>query len=226
MFLGITAVFSTTLSFGAQSPAQPMQKGMSVELAVTSNAAPMPDADNEDAWIITVAADGGLYLGVDPVTADGLAGEMKRRPRRREQKLYIKADAHAPFADVKTALAAARANFFEAPVLLTSQPAPAAAGTIVPPRGLEVLIAPSSTAEAIEVQLSGSGQTPPTLRVNSEAVSWPDLPGTLKRLLRSRSTKVVRVEANDGVPFAAIVHVIDAARAEGAVVALPSYHSI
>jgi len=77
----------------SENAAQALQKGISVELPVTSNAAPMPAADNEDAWIVTVAADGRTYFGTDPVTPAGLEGAMKSRPRNREQKLYIKADA-------------------------------------------------------------------------------------------------------------------------------------
>lgn len=33
---------------------QTMQQGISVQLVVTNNASPMPDADNADAWIVTV----------------------------------------------------------------------------------------------------------------------------------------------------------------------------
>ena len=45
-----------------------MQRGVSVQMAVTSNATSVPDADSNDAWIVTVTADGSLYFGADPMT--------------------------------------------------------------------------------------------------------------------------------------------------------------
>jgi biopolymer transport protein ExbD len=104
-YLRFVCLLASTLTTGAvliavaQSPA--LRRGISVQLAVTNNAAPMPDADDEDAWIVTVAADGSLYFGTDPVTRAGLMDVMVRTPRNREQKLYIKADDRAPYADVE-----------------------------------------------------------------------------------------------------------------------------
>ncbi len=46
---------------------------------------------------------------------------MKTHPRNREAKLYIKADARAPFASVEQVLAIGCRSLFETPVLLTSQ---------------------------------------------------------------------------------------------------------
>lgn len=86
---------------------QQLRKGVSVQLAETSNAAPMPEADNEDAWIVAVTADGDVFFGTDKVTPADLADTMKAHPRRRDQKLYIKADARAPFADVRKVFTAA-----------------------------------------------------------------------------------------------------------------------
>ena len=66
----------TTISAAAQSGAQAMQKGISVELARTSSAVPVPDADNQAALIITVTDSGGLYLGIDPVPPEALAEKL------------------------------------------------------------------------------------------------------------------------------------------------------
>jgi biopolymer transport protein ExbD len=208
------------------SVAQTLQKGISVEMAVTANATPMPAADDANAWIVAVARDGSIFFGTEKLSAESLAGAMKSRPRDRQQKLYIKADARAPFASVKSALGAARSSLFEEAVLLTSQPGSATPGTIVPAKGLEVRIIPLANAGTTVVQLSSSGEAPPTLRINNEAVSWSDLPSTLKRIIRSQGVKIVQVEADDGVPFAAIVAVLDEARGDGAMLALPSFHSI
>ena len=86
----------------AQTPA--LRKGVSVQMAVTQNAVAMPAADEEDAWVVVVTAEGKLYFGVKPVSTERLAEQMRVRPRRREQNLYIKADARAPFASVERAI--------------------------------------------------------------------------------------------------------------------------
>ena len=59
--LASTLATAAVLMAVAQSPA--LQRGVSVQMAATNNAAPMPDADNQYAWIVTVAADGSLYFG-------------------------------------------------------------------------------------------------------------------------------------------------------------------
>jgi biopolymer transport protein ExbD len=97
----------TTMSAISRSSAQAMQKGISVELAPTSSAVPVPDADNQDALIITVTDTGRIYFGIDPVTPDSLAEKLKGHPSR-SQSLYIKADARAPYACVVKVLDAAR----------------------------------------------------------------------------------------------------------------------
>jgi biopolymer transport protein TolR len=218
-YLRFVCLFASTLATAAvlmavaQSPA--LQRGVSVQMAATNNAAPMPDADNQNAWIVTVAADGSLYFGIDPVTSEDLADQMKARPRNREQKLYIKADARAQFASVKAALGSARSSNFEDVVLLASQPESHASGTMVPPKGIEVQLgAPASGA--IVVHLSGS-----TVTINGRRVNSQELGSTLKDLLHSHA-RVVQVEANDAAPFGDVMRVIDEAHAAGATVALPN----
>ena len=97
----------TAMSAAPQSSAQAMQKGISVQLAPTSSAVPVPDADNQDALIITVTDTGRIYFGIDPVTPDSLEEKLKGHPSR-SQSLYIKADARAPYACVVKVLDAAR----------------------------------------------------------------------------------------------------------------------
>src|SRR5947209_4309903 len=99
----LSVLLTTVLHYaGAQSPA--LRKGVNVQMAVTRNASPMPEADNQDAWIVTVTADSALYFAADPMTLDQLAEWMKSHPRNRDARLYIKADARAPFATIKKVL--------------------------------------------------------------------------------------------------------------------------
>ena len=213
--LSIALVLATALS---QSNAQQLRPGVSVQLTTTRNASSMPDADNLGAWIVTVAADGSLYFAIDPVTPASLADEMKRLPRNREQKLYIKADARAPFADVERALSTGHEVWFESAVFLTSQPESPAPGTMVPPKGLEVLLGPLSNS--IVVQVSNDGHQGPTLKINNQQIPSAALQSTLAQLLQNRTEKVVAVNADGQLSFADVVHVIDSCRSAGAKVAL------
>jgi biopolymer transport protein ExbD len=128
----------TAMSAAPQSSAQAMQKGISVELAPTSSAVPVPDADNQDALIITVTDTGRLYFGIDPVTPDSLAEKLKGRMSNRTQNLYIKADARAPYASVVKVLDAARTAGVAGVTLLTTQPRTTPAGTMILPEGIEM----------------------------------------------------------------------------------------
>jgi biopolymer transport protein ExbD len=207
-------VFSTA---SAQSPA--LEKGVSVQMAATTNASAFPQADNEDAWIVAVTADGSLYFGVKPVTVASLTEEMKSTPRRREARLYVKADARAPFDAVKQALHAAQKDLFETAVLLTEQQQHAPEATIVPPQGLEVGLALPSTTATV-VALHDSGRPTPALKVNDRELSWSALQTALIEASEGGRVKRVVLEADGSLPFDQIVKVIDVSRSLGAKVAV------
>jgi biopolymer transport protein ExbD len=131
----------TAMSAAAQSSAPAMQKGISVELARTSSAVPVPDADNQEALIIAVTDSGGLYLGIDPVTPEALPEKLKARQSQHAQTLYIKADARAPYASVVKVLDAAHAARVLSVTLLTTQPKATQVGTMAFPEGIEMELA-------------------------------------------------------------------------------------
>ncbi len=214
--LASTLTTAAVLLAVAQSPT--LQRGVSVQMAVTNNAAPMPDADNQDAWIVTVADDGSLYFGTDPVTAQGLVNAMMRTPRNREQRLYIKADARAPFANVERALAAGREVAFDAPVLLTMQRANPGTGTVVTPKGLEVMIGPTSPPGAVAtvVELFNSKQQPLMLKINGDQIPLSALQSTLMQHFQKGDEKMILLKADVHLPFADVARVIDVCRSAGA----------
>ena len=203
---------------------QQLQQGVSVQMPITSSATSMPDADRNDAWVVAVTANGSLYLGAEAMTPEALADWMRIHPRNREAKLYIKADARAPFDSVEQVLEIGRRASFEAPVLLTSQREPIAAGTVVPPNGLEVLLGPALPAGTVAtaVQLLNSGQQRPLLRVNGDEISWSALEGTLRRHFQKGDEKVILLKADQRLPFGQVVQVIDVCRSAGAKVFLPT----
>jgi biopolymer transport protein ExbD len=209
----------------SQDSSAALQKGVSITMASASNAQPMPEADNGDAWIVTVTADGQLYFGVDPLTPAALQERMIRTPRKRTQRLYIKADARASFAGVQKALSAASGAEIESPVLLVTQHISPKPGAIVAPEGLEILIGPALPAGTVAtvVHLLNSGQQLPLLRVNDDDISQSSLESTLRKHFQKGDDKVILLKADTRLPFGQIVQVIDACRAAGAsvVVATP-----
>ena len=88
-------VFLWLIGFGVssnyQSAAQsvPMSAGVSVKMAETTSAVPYPDADAPVSWVVTITADGHLFFGSNPVSADSLVQQMQATPRSRTGKLYV-----------------------------------------------------------------------------------------------------------------------------------------
>lgn len=217
--LASTLMTAAVLMVVAQSPT--LQRGVSVQMAVTNNASSMPEADYNDAWVVTVTADGSPYFAADPMTPESLVDWMKSHPRNREAKLYIKADARAPFAVVEEVIEAGRTVFFDAPVLLTTQPGSAGPGTPMAPRGLEVQVGPlPTTTVATVVELFSSGQQPPILKINSDQIAWSALQTTLMQHFQKGDEKVILLKADARLPFADVVHAIDICRATGARIVL------
>lgn len=116
-----------------------LQAGISVEMPVTSNAAPMPDADQQDALILTVNRDGNLYLGNRRIDPRDLTPELRTiLSSRKEKRLYIKADSRATYAGVLEAIDSVTAAGSETAVLLTSQYEQTTPGRLAPPAGFTV----------------------------------------------------------------------------------------
>lgn len=215
------SVLAAVVLFAASKPGQTptLQRGISVQMAPSNHAAPMPEADQENAWVVTVTTDGRIYFGVEAVTPESLTHEMQIRPRNRAAKLYVKADAGAPFSSVRQVLHAARVDLFDDVVLLTSQPVPAQPstiiGTIVPPKGLEVWIGTEEGSNQIAVQIS-SAERSATVKINNEAVAPALLQRRLGQIFDERAGRVVVLTAAGDVSFAQVVRAIDASRAAGA----------
>ena len=128
----------------AQQPgrtAAPLGQGISLNLPVTRNAAPVPDADNQDSLIVVVTRDGGVYLGLHRMTESALTAAVRvGLSNQAGKQLYIKADARTSYANVGKVLDAVRAAQVDSVILLTSQLSPAQADGRVLPQGLKVLV--------------------------------------------------------------------------------------
>jgi len=209
--------FALTNAALAQAPVN--TEGVSVQMAASNNAVPFPAADQQDAWVITITADGRLFFGVKPVSEASLAEEMKTTPRNRAARIYIKADARAPFRAVEQALRAAHEVFFESAVLLTEQTQPGAEGPIVPPQGLEVRLGLASSPATV-VEMHNSGRPIPAVKVNDREIPWQALQNALEQAFQNQNEKLVVVEADGSLPFAQILRVIDLSRSVTAQIAV------
>lgn len=138
-FVALTLAGGTPL-VAAQTADVPMQRGITVDQPVMHNAVTIPQADKEDALVVTLTADGSLYLGVHRTTTAALSEEIRNAlPNRNSQIVYIKADAHVPYSSVVRIVDSLRAADFQRFGLLTAKDSDKP-GALVTPKGLELLI--------------------------------------------------------------------------------------
>ena len=70
-----------------------LQKGISVNMAKTSNPRDMQDADKEDAIVLAITRDGKIYLGSDPITLDQITTTLKDKlASKLDKTVYVKSD--------------------------------------------------------------------------------------------------------------------------------------
>jgi biopolymer transport protein ExbD/biopolymer transport protein TolR len=114
-----------------------LQKGISVDMAKVNNPEQMPDADKEDALLVSITRDGKVYFGSEQVQdVDGLTQKVKDRlANKADKRVYVKADMRTRFGGVVKVVDSVRAAGVDDLGLLTDQrktstppPAPAAAG--------------------------------------------------------------------------------------------------
>jgi biopolymer transport protein ExbD/biopolymer transport protein TolR len=122
--------------------AQQLQRGVSVQMAVTRNAVAVPNADTQDALVVALTADGTAYLRADRVPTDALADRVRSAlSSRNEKTLHIKADARVPYARLIEVIDAVQTSGVEGVTLLTTQQDAADRGTrVVPPKGLQMRV--------------------------------------------------------------------------------------
>lgn len=201
--------------------AQNLQTGVSVNLPAVNNATAVPEADKDDALIVTVAADGVAFLGTEPVSISQLRDKLSGTRLLSMRKVYIKADARTRYADVEKVLISVEAAGAKNPILLVAQREVPQPGIVVPPRGFTVAVSlPSTSSQPIVLQLLSSGQPSPTLLLNDQRVSWIELPSSVERVLHSRGTKAVELRADGVLAFSDVVRAIDLSRSVGADVVL------
>jgi biopolymer transport protein ExbD/biopolymer transport protein TolR len=99
-----------------------LQKGHSVDMAKVNNPEQMPDADKEDALLVTVTRDGQVYFGTDQISMDSLTNKVKDRlANKQDKRVYVKADMRARFGYVVQVVDDVRAAGVDDLGLLTEQ---------------------------------------------------------------------------------------------------------
>jgi biopolymer transport protein TolR len=99
-----------------------LQKGVSVDMAKVNSPAPMPDADKEDALLISIMRDGKIYFGSDRVDADALTNKVKDRLANKvDKRVFIKSDARARYGTVVEVVDNVRSAGVDDVGLLTEQ---------------------------------------------------------------------------------------------------------
>ena len=110
-----------------------LQKGVSVDMAKVNSPVPMPDADKEDALLISIMRDGKIYFGSDRVEADQLTQKVKDRlANKADKRVFIKSDARARYGNVVDVVDNVRSAGVDDVGLLTEQNKTGAAAATPP----------------------------------------------------------------------------------------------
>ncbi len=99
-----------------------LQNKVAIDLATVENAVAMPDADKDDAIVVAVTRDGGVFLGQDKVDPSQLGSLVQQRLADRTDKtIFVRADARAQYKAVEDAIDDVRTAGVEDIGLLTQR---------------------------------------------------------------------------------------------------------
>ncbi|MDE3187746.1 MAG: biopolymer transporter ExbD [Acidobacteriota bacterium] len=99
-----------------------LQQKVAVDMAKVENAISMPDADKEDAIVVAITRDGGVFLGQDKVATSELGVKVRDKLADTPGKtIYIRADARAQYRAVEDAIDAVRTAGVDEVGLLTQK---------------------------------------------------------------------------------------------------------
>jgi|SRR5580658_5406491 biopolymer transport protein ExbD/biopolymer transport protein TolR len=99
-----------------------LQNKVQIDMAKVDNPISMPDADKEDAIVVAVTRDGGVFLGQNKIAVSELGGLVREKLADKPGKtIYVRADARAQFLAVEDAIDAVRTSGVEEVGLLTQK---------------------------------------------------------------------------------------------------------
>jgi biopolymer transport protein ExbD/biopolymer transport protein TolR len=99
-----------------------LQNKVAVDMAKVDNPTAMPDADKEDAIVVAITRDGGVFLGQDKLDVSELGNRVRDKLADKPGKtIFIRADARAQYRAVEDAIDAVRTAGVEDVGLLTQK---------------------------------------------------------------------------------------------------------
>ncbi len=116
------------VGIGAQTPA--LKKGIAVDMPVASHAVEVRAADGQNAVVVAITANGGVFVGSE-------SSEPAALNQLSERTVYVKADARAPY---QTVLAVLDALHGKSVVLLSAPPQSTLKPAYVPPYGTKLIV--------------------------------------------------------------------------------------
>ena len=99
-----------------------LQNKVQIDMAKVDNPEAMPDADKEDAIVVAITRDGGVFLGQNKVALSKLGPQVRDKLADKPGKtIYVRADARAQFKAVEDAIDAVRTAGVDDVGLLTQK---------------------------------------------------------------------------------------------------------
>jgi biopolymer transport protein TolR len=86
-----------------------LQNKVQIDMAKADNPTAMPDADKEDAIVVAITRDGGVFLGQNRIAVTELGAKVREKLSDTPGKtIFVRADARAQFRAVEDAIDAVR----------------------------------------------------------------------------------------------------------------------
>src|SRR5580698_8939831 len=99
-----------------------LQNKVQINMAQVTNPISMPDADKDDAIVVAITRDGGVFLGQNKVALSELGGQVRDKLSDQPGKtIFVRADARAQFKAVEDAIDAVRTAGVDDVGLLTQK---------------------------------------------------------------------------------------------------------
>jgi biopolymer transport protein ExbD/biopolymer transport protein TolR len=87
-----------------------LQNKVVIDMVAVVNPVPMPDADKDDAIVVAITRDGGVFLGQNKTSIDVLGNQVRERlaDNPANKTIFVRADARAEYLAVENAIDAVR----------------------------------------------------------------------------------------------------------------------
>ena len=93
-----------------------------IDMAVVDNAVSMPDADKDDAIVVAVTRDGGVYMGRDKIDPSNLGQLVSDKlAEKTDKNIFVRADTRAQYKAVEDAIDDVRTSGVDEVGLLTQK---------------------------------------------------------------------------------------------------------